>query len=101
MPWDRSAPANPKYQTKEHRTYLANLKRELRLQGHLTCTAKHCLMDTRLITNPRGNQPDGLTAGHADNGTDYDGPQHRLCNLRDGAKRARAKQLTPPRRLIL
>ena len=96
MPWDRSAPVNPKYRTKKHRDYLASLKRQLRVDGALWCTAKTCVMQTRTITNPNGNADDGLTAGHADNGTDYDGPQHRLCNVKDGARRARAKQDEPP-----
>lgn len=92
MPWDRSAPTNPKYQTREHRDYLTALKRQLKVEGVLWCTARECVFKTRAITNPNGRDPNGLTAGHADNGVDYDGPQHRLCNVRDGAKRARARQ---------
>lgn len=105
MPWDRSAPVNPKYRTREHREYLASLKRELAATGTLTCTARKCLFDSREITNPNGRARDGLTAGHADNGVDYDGPQHRACNIRDGAVRARAKQDAPanptPKRWVL
>lgn len=81
---------NPKYRTREHRAYLAQLKRDLAKHGVLECTAKTCLFPTRAITNPNGRQPDGLTAGHADNGIDYDGPQHHKCNVEDGAQRARA-----------
>jgi hypothetical protein len=92
MPWDRSQPTASKYRTPEHRAYAAHLKRRLRDERVLWCTAVHCLFDTRAITNPNGRDDDGLTAGHADNGVDYDGPQHRLCNARDGAVRARAKQ---------
>ena len=92
MPWDRSQPVDPKYRSKAHRAYVAGLKQQLRREGSLTCTAQPCLFDTRCIVNPNGSAPDGLTAGHADNGVDYDGPQHRLCNSRDGARRARARQ---------
>ena len=95
MAWDRSDGVNPKYRTKEHREYRANLVRQLRRDGHLTCTARVCLFPSRHITNPNGRQRDGLHAGHNDAGTAYDGPQHNACNVRDGATRGRAKQDEP------
>jgi hypothetical protein len=94
MPWDRSSDTNPKYRSRKHIAYTKHLKQRLKDEGHLTCTAKVCVMPSRTITNPDGREPDGLTAGHADNGVDYDGPQHRQCNAKDGAKRARARQDT-------
>lgn len=87
MPWDRSGPVNPKYRSREHREYRASLVRELKRVGYLTCTAKTCIFPTRLITNPNGRAQDGLHAGHNDAGTEYDGPQHNLCNVKDGARR--------------
>ena len=93
MPWDRNRPGtDPKYRTRRHREYRASLVAALKRDGYLTCTARVCVMPTRTITNPNGRAPDGLNAGHADNGVDYDGLQHRVCNLRDGAVRGRAKQ---------
>ena len=89
MTWP-TGKTNPKYRTREHRAYLAELKRQLKEHGRLWCTAKTCVLPTRWITNPNGRQRDGLTAGHADNGVDYDGPQHHQCNVEDGARRARA-----------
>ena len=96
MPWDNARPStDPKYRTRQHREYRATLVRQLHRDGYLTCTAKTCVMPTRTITNPNGRAPDGLNAGHADNGVDYDGPQHRACNVKDGARRGRAKQDAP------
>lgn len=91
MAWDRSAPVNPKYQSREHREYRASLKRDLKRDGFLICTARPCILDSRIITNPNGNDRDGLTAGHNDDGVTYDGPQHRACNIKDGAVRASAR----------
>lgn len=92
MGWDRSAGTNPKYRTREHVAYAKQLKAQLKRDGHLVCTAKACVMPTRIITNPNGRDRDGLHAGHNDDGVTYAGPQHNACNVRDGAKRARAKQ---------
>lgn len=100
MPWDRSQPTDPKYQTREHRQYVAHLKQRLRIERVLWCTAERCLFDSRAITNGNGRDPDGLTAGHDDSGTAYDGPQHRACNTTDGARRARAKQDRPDRLVL-
>lgn len=92
MPWDRAAGTHPKYRTAQHRRYRARLVAQLKRDGYLTCTADDCLFDTRDITNPNGRDPDGLHAGHEDDGITYRGPQHNLCNVRDGAVRARARQ---------
>ena len=98
MPWDRRGNADAKYRTREHRETRAAMVRQLKRDGWLTCTARVCLMPTRTITNPNGNQPDGLNAGHNDDGTDYDGPQHRACNVSDGGRRGRARQEGPQQR---
>jgi hypothetical protein len=103
MPWDRSQPSDPKYRSREHRAYVAHLKQRLRFEGVLWCTAAECLFESRAITNSYGRDDDGLTAGHADNGVDYDGPQHRACNVRDGARRgnARSRKADTPRRWVM
>ena len=95
MAWDRSKGTDPKYRTREHREARAALVRQLHRDGHLTCTAKVCVMPTRWITESNGRKRNGLHLGHADNGIDYDGPQHNACNVKDGARRARAKQDAP------
>jgi hypothetical protein len=100
MPWDRSQPTDPKYRTREHRILSAEYKRQIRAGQALPCTARTCLFGRAPITNPNGRQDDGVTVGHADNGVDIDGPQHRLCNVTDGAVRARARQTAGPRRWI-
>lgn len=91
MAWDRSAPVNPKYRTREHREYCASLKRDLKRDGYLICTAIPCVLESRVITNSNGNERDGLTAGHNDDGVTYAGPQHRACNIQDAAVRANAR----------
>ena len=98
MGWDRTAPTKAKYSTAQHRRTRKQYADQLERDGYLMCTAKVCLMDDRIITNPNGRDRDGLHAGHADNGTDYDGPQHNACNVTDGAKRGRAKQTAQPTR---
>jgi hypothetical protein len=92
MAWSRDGGVNPIYRTKEHRDYRASLVKQMKRDGYLTCTAKVCVFDTRYITNPNGRARDGLHAGHNDAATDYDGPQHNACNVRDGAVRARQRQ---------
>jgi len=101
MAFDRAGGTDPKYRTKEHRDYRAALIRQLQREGHLACTARTCVMPARTITNPNGNEPDGLHAGHNDQGDGYDGPQHRACNVSDGARRARAKQDTQTKAMPL
>lgn len=98
MAWSTSRPPrNPKYRTPEHLAMVRAYKAELARVGWLTCTARECVMPTRTITNPDGSQPDGVTVGHADDGVAIDGPQHRKCNVLDGSKRARERQLTSRR----
>jgi hypothetical protein len=94
MAFARRSGAEPKHTSPEHRRYRAKLVAQLKRDGYLICTAKVCILPTRYITTPDGMRPDGLHAGHNDAGTDYDGPQHRACNVRDGAVRARARQNT-------
>ena len=81
-----------KYRTPTHRRYRERLVAQLKRDGFLPCTAKVCVFPTREITNPNGRARDGLHAGHNDAGTEYDGPQHNACNVKDGARRARARQ---------
>jgi hypothetical protein len=91
MAWDRSAPADPKYKTCEHRTRRAALVRRIKTGEALECTADVCVFDRMPITNPNGNEPDGLHLGHEDDGITYRGPQHNLCNVQDGAVRGNAR----------
>lgn len=92
MPWDRTAPTDPKYRSKAHRDYRAGLVAQLKRDGYLVCTATVCLLRGRTITNPNGRARDGLHAGHQDDGVTYRGPQHNACNVTDGAVRANARQ---------
>jgi len=94
MSWAKSRPAGTqaKYRSAEHREYRESLVRDLERDGFLTCTADECVMPTRIITNPNGRARDGLHAGHEDDGITYRGPQHFACNVKDGAKRGRARQ---------
>lgn len=92
MGFDRRAGTAPKYRSAQHREYRARLVAQLKRDGYLLCTARMCVMPTRTITNPNGRARDGLHAGHEDNGIDYAGPQHAACNVKDGARRGRARQ---------
>ena len=95
MPWDKARPTgSAKYRSRVHRQYRAALAEALARDGYLICTAKTCVMATRRITNPNGRARDGLHAGHDDSGSRYDGPQHNACNVSDGARRARARQMS-------
>ena len=93
----RKTTGNPKYKTAEHRKLRAHYATQLRAGLVLTCTATTCVMPSRAMTNPNGNAPDGLHLGHNDDGTTYAGPQHNACNVKDGARRGRAKQNQPRR----
>jgi hypothetical protein len=90
--WDRTKGTDPKYRSIEHKRYREGLVAHLKRDGYLICTASQCVQPTRHITNPNGRYRDGLHAGHNDAGTEYVGPQHNACNVKDGARRARAKQ---------
>lgn len=94
MSWasTRGAGTNPKYRTREHRELRAHWVRMIVTGHEVWCTATECVFPSRLMTNPSGREPDGLHLGHEDDGVTYRGPQHNRCNVRDGSKRARAKQ---------
>lgn len=90
MPWATSRGkrgTHPKYRTRQHRQLSEQYKRQVRAGHVLTCTAARCVMSSRAITNPNGMDPDGVTVGHNDDGVTYAGPQHRRCNVLDGARR--------------
>jgi len=91
MPWDRSRPrggsVNPKYRSKEHRDARAAMKAQLDRDGFTYCAQPVCVMRSRLITPSMR-----WCAGHNDAGTEYIGPVHMRCNVRDGARRGRARQ---------
>lgn len=97
MPWDRRTSTDPKYRTKQHRDLRAKYARQIRAGQLVECTAKRCEFRTRTITNPNGRDRNGLHLGHNDDGVTYSGPQHAACNVKDGARRARAKQGKPRR----
>lgn len=104
MPWSttRRAGTDPKYRTAEHRQRRAQLVRKINAGEYVECTAIRCVFASRQITNPNGRARDGLHLGHNDDGVTYAGPQHNACNVKDGARRGRAKQATPPpRRWVL
>ena len=93
MPWSttRTPGTAAKYRTKEHRDLRAHYVRRLKAGEVLTCTATVCVMPSRALVNPNGNQPDGLHLGHEDDGVTYRGPQHNACNVKDGARRGNAR----------
>lgn len=91
MTFDRSAPTDPKYRSREHRELRGHYVRRIRNGEPLDCTADECLFGTP-ITNANGNDDDGLHLGHNADGVTYAGPQHRACNVKDGARRGRARQ---------
>ena len=86
MPWDRSAPTNPKYRTRQHRAERARWARILKRLGVVTCAQPVCVMPTREIC-----AGDPWHLGHDDTGTAYIGPVHPLCNIKDAAVRASAR----------
>jgi hypothetical protein len=87
MPWDRSAPVNPKYRTAEHRNERRRWARILKREGVVLCAQAVCVMPSREI-----HDGERWHLGHDDSGQHYIGPVHPLCNVKDGAKRARARQ---------
>lgn len=93
MTWHgtRSTRTDPKYRTKQHRDLRQHYVDRINAGEALPCTAADCLFNGDPIVNTNGNDPDGLHLGHADDGITYAGPQHRLCNLRDGAVRGSAR----------
>jgi hypothetical protein len=103
MPWDRGRPVDPKYGSPEHRDQVAAHKAAIARDGYVICAAVECMFPSRIITNPDGNAPDGVTAGHMPDGVAYNGPEHRKCNLHEAAVRAnrRSRGVDRPRRWIL
>jgi transcription initiation factor TFIIIB Brf1 subunit/transcription initiation factor TFIIB len=92
MPWDRSAPADPKYRSKAHRDERAKYVRQMQRDGYLVCAQPVCVMGDRTI-----HQGERWCAGHDDTGTRYIGPVHHRCNERDAAVRANARSHTATR----
>lgn len=93
MPWSttRKAGTAAKYRSREHRVLRAALVRRIAAGEELDCKAKVCVFGRMPITNPNGNDPDGLNLGHEDDGVTYRGPEHRACNVKDGARRGNAR----------
>lgn len=80
MPWAKR-PANPKYHTPEHKAARAALLAAF-TPGDPCCLCGH----------PMYPPTSALHADHNPNGRGYRGLAHRTCNVRDGSKRARARQ---------
>lgn len=98
MPWDRNAPVNPKYRTREHREAVAKF-RKLIDAGQGWCAEAVCLMPSRYI-EPGAK----FDAAHDPSGTVYIGPAHPRCNRSEGARRgnrARGSHQPAPRRWTL
>lgn len=91
MTW-ATGKTNPKYRTREHRERRAHWVRKIKAGEYVECTADRCVFTSRQITNPNGRARDGLHLGHEDDGVAYRGPQHNACNVKDGARRGRARQ---------
>ena len=91
MSWSKSRPGGggtqAKYRSKEHRDARAAMKAQLERDGSAQCAQPVCVMRSRLILPGMA-----WCAGHDDSGTRYIGLVHRVCNQRDGAKRARDRQ---------
>lgn len=95
MTWDRSRPGtSAKYRTPEHRAQRRYWKPIVEA-GNAECAEPVCVMPSRWIAP--GSE---WHVCHDETGTRYIGPGHRDCNVREAAKRARAKQVgggTPSR----
>src|SRR4051794_14072190 len=90
MPWDRSTPTDPKYRTKAHRDERAKYVRQMKRDGYLICAQPVCVMGERTI-----QRHDDWHLGHDETGMQYIGPTHAACNVKDGARRARARRDDP------
>lgn len=55
--------------------------------GQAYCHARVCLMPTRWIPPDQPGKPTGWHLGHNPARTAWTGPEHAICNLRDGAVR--------------
>lgn len=87
MSWKRG-PTNPKYRTPEHKAERKRLEREMQVRGYLWCAQDVCVMPSRAI-----KPHERWHVAHDHTGTTYLGAAHAKCNVRDGAVRARARQL--------
>jgi hypothetical protein len=92
MPWDRSAPADPKYKTREHREARAALL-TIYQPGDPCCLCGH----------PMWPPTRNLHADHVPGTDEYRGLAHGSvpcetcgvkCNVVDGSRRGRARQDT-------
>jgi len=101
MAWKRGGPVDPKYRSAEHRQLRAHYVRLIKAGIPVECMAPVCEFGHAPITNPNGMDPDGLNLGHEDDGVTYRGPEHRLDNVKDGARRGRARQDAGARRWAL
>jgi len=86
MPWSRTRPRSRKY-GREHRDERERHMAALIRQGAGLCAERICVKRTRVIT------PDmDLHLCHAPDGVTVLGLGHAACNVREAARRARAKQ---------
>jgi hypothetical protein len=92
MPWSRTKPTNPRYRTAEYRITRKRLKAKLERDGSAQCAEVICVMRSRLIVP-------GMDwhVCHDSTGTQVRGICHRSCNIKEAARRARAKQSQPVR----
>jgi hypothetical protein len=88
----KSDAGNPKYKTREHRQERAKWVLLMATQGYLICAQPTCLMPDRTIESG-----DRWHLGHDETGQNYIGPTHVTCNVVDGAKRGRARQMQAKR----
>lgn len=99
MPWSSSRPrhaeTDAKYRTPQHRRLRSQFASLIDAGHRVECTSPRCLHPGIPITTSDGRHPLGLNLGHEDDGVTYRGPEHRDCNVRDGARRGRAKQDGP------
>lgn len=97
MPWDRNRPGtDPKYRTPQHRATRKRWAATIKRDGYATCAQPVCVMPSRTIEHG-----EAWHLGHADDGVTYIGPVHPLCNVKDGARRGRARQDEGVRRWAL
>jgi hypothetical protein len=88
MPWSNARPRRSKYDA-AHNTLRARHIAALRAAGTGMCAEPVCTAPTRVIT------PDmDLHLSHDPTGRTVIGLSHRECNIREAARRARARQTT-------
>lgn len=86
MPWDNARPRRVKYDA-GHNRMATRARAALRAAGTGTCAEPECVMPSRVIT------PDmDLHLSHDPTGRIVIGLSHRICNVTEAAKRARALQ---------